>query len=58
MGAVQQVAGVTLLIERLGGRLDGMHRLPGSLDQVVDSVDVLTNSRLRRTAGQTLGLGR
>ena len=44
------------LIDGLGGRLDGLHRLPGSLDQAVDSGDVLTNPRLRRAAGPTLGL--
>ena len=44
------------LIADLGGRLDGMHRLPGAVDQAVDSVDVLTNPRLRQSAGPMLGL--
>jgi len=44
------------IVSRLGGRRDGVHRLPGSLDQAVDSVDVLTNEELRRAAGQVLGL--
>lgn len=44
------------LIDGLGGRLDGLHRLPGTIDQAVDSVDVLTNPRLRRAAGPILGL--
>lgn len=47
---------VRRLIDGLGGRLDGTHRLPGSLDQAVDSVDVLTHPRLRRASGPTLGL--
>lgn len=47
---------VASLVTQLGGRLDGTHRLPGSLDQAVDSVDVLTNLALRRTAGPVLGL--
>jgi len=47
---------VSRLIDSLGGRLVGMHRLPGSLDQALDCVDVLTNRELRRKAGQTLGL--
>ncbi len=47
---------VRALIDGLGGRLDGTHRLPGSLDQAMDCVDVLTNPRLRRHAGPALGL--
>lgn len=47
---------VARLIDGLGGRLDGMHRLPGSLDQAVDCVDVLTNPQLRRLLGPALGL--
>jgi len=49
-------AEVSRLIDSVGGRLDGMHRLPGSLDQALDCVDVLTNRVLVRVAGQTLGL--
>lgn len=48
--------GVRLVIDSLGGRLDTMPRLPGSLDQAVDSVDVLTNQKLSRRAGSILGL--
>lgn len=44
------------LIGRLGGRSDQMPRLPGTIDQAMDSVDVLTNPRLRRSSGPTLGL--
>jgi len=44
------------LVDGLGGRMDAMPRLPGSLDQAIDSVDVLTNLALRRAAGPTLGL--
>lgn len=44
------------LIASLGGRSDQMPRLPGTIDQAVDCVDVLTNPRLRRAAGPTLGL--
>ncbi len=47
---------VRQLIDGLGGRLDGMPALPGSLDQAVDSVDILTSSRRRRGAGPVLGL--
>ncbi|MBA3367483.1 MAG: DUF4037 domain-containing protein [Geodermatophilaceae bacterium] len=47
---------VRRLVDSLGGRLDGTHRLPGNVDQAVDSVDVLTNHALRRDAGPTLGL--
>ncbi len=48
--------GLRRLVASLGGRLDAMHRLPGGLDQAIDSVDVLTNLALRRAAGPTLGL--
>jgi len=44
------------LIDGLGGRSDQAPRLPGTIDQAVDSVDVLTNPRLRRASGPTLGL--
>jgi len=47
---------VRRLIDTLGGRSDQMPRLPGAIDQAMDSVDVLTNPLLRRTAGPTLGL--
>lgn len=47
---------VVRLVENLGDRLDGTHRLPGSLDQAVDSVDLLSNVGLRRAAGPALGL--
>jgi hypothetical protein len=47
---------VRRLVDSLGGRLDMMHRLPGTVDQAVDSVDVLTNPLLRRKSGQVLGL--
>lgn len=54
--AVTDVA-IRQLIDRLGGRSDRTPRLPGTIDQAVDSVDVLTNPRLRQAAGPTLGLG-
>lgn len=44
------------LIDGMGGRSDEMPRLPGSIDQAVDCVDVLTNPALRRAAGPILGL--
>lgn len=44
------------LIDGLGGRSDQTPRLPGAIDQAVDSVDVLTNPRLRRASGPVLGL--
>lgn len=44
------------MIDGLGGRIDGMPALPGSLDQAVDSVDVLTSLRRRRGAAAVLGL--
>ncbi|MDQ3714476.1 MAG: DUF4037 domain-containing protein [Actinomycetota bacterium] len=65
LGAARLVAALTAaisdtevrrLVDSLGGRLDGTHRLPGNVDQAVDSVDVLTNVGLRRGAGPTLGL--
>lgn len=49
-------AEVRLLVARLGSRLDGMHRLTGSIDQAVDCVDVLTNPPLRRATAEMLGL--
>lgn len=48
---------VRALIEGFGGRLDGLHRLPGTIDQAVDSVDVLTNPRLRRATAAVLAPG-
>ncbi len=53
--AVTDVA-IRRLIADLGGRSDQMPRLPGTIDQAVDCVDVLTNPRLRRAAGPALGL--
>lgn len=42
------------LIDGFGGRLDALHRLPGTIDQAIDNVDVLTNPRLRRAARAVL----
>ena len=65
LGAARLVAALTAaisdpevrrLVDSLGGRADGTLRLPGNIDQAVDSVDVLTNVALRRCAGPTLGL--
>ena len=44
------------LIERVGDRSDSTPRLPGGIDQAVDSVDVLTSPARRRVAGSMLGL--
>lgn len=44
------------LIGRLGSRTDGAYSLPGAIDQVVDSVDVLTQVDRCRAAAPILGL--
>lgn len=46
---------ILTMIDSLGGRMDGLHRLPGAVDQAVDSVDVLTYPRMRRAVGKVLG---
>jgi hypothetical protein len=48
---------VRALVDRLGRRWDGrVGRLPGTVDQAVDSVDVLTDPRRCRAAAPILGL--
>jgi hypothetical protein len=47
---------VRRLVDGLGGCPDTTHRLPGTVDQAMDSVDVLTNQGLCRKAGMALGL--
>lgn len=45
------------LIDRLGLRQGVVGRLPGTVDQAVDSVDVLTNPARFRACAPMLGLG-
>lgn len=45
---------IQTMIHGMGGRIDGLCRLPGTIDQAVDSVDVLTHPQRRRAAGAVL----
>jgi Domain of unknown function (DUF4037) len=48
---------VRALLTRLGRRGDGtVQRLPGTIDQAIDSVDILTDPARCRASAQTLGL--
>lgn len=49
-------ADVCRLVKRVGIRPDGVHRLPGSIDQAVDSVDVVADKQRRGLAAQTLAM--
>ncbi|MGH3544596.1 MAG: DUF4037 domain-containing protein [Mycobacteriales bacterium] len=55
VGAVDD-SGVRAVINTGGTRTDGMLRLPGAIDQVVDSVEVLTCPERRAAAAALLGL--
>ncbi len=44
------------LIDHCGARVDGVYRLPGAIDQVIDSVEVLTCTERSQAAAAVLGL--
>ncbi|MEV0645745.1 DUF4037 domain-containing protein [Phytomonospora sp. NPDC050363] len=48
---------ITGLLERLGSRADAVGRLPGTIDQAADSVDVLSSPERCRAAAAMLGVG-
>ncbi|MGI8694276.1 MAG: hypothetical protein ACR2JK_15480 [Geodermatophilaceae bacterium] len=55
LGRVFSDPGLPTMIDRFGGRLDGLHCLPGAVDQAVGNIDVLIYPRPRQAVGRVLG---
>ncbi len=55
LGRVFSDPGLPTMIDRFGGRWDGLHCLPGAVDQAVGNIDVLIYPRPRQAVGRVLG---